>query len=348
MSLLAKMLGAFVAATNAQPAEAATNSADQPPALTAPADDTTLAYKKLLADDDDAQAEVDKMIRDNDAFAANGGGVPKAELTRRIGERLKPVRTAYENFLGLHPDHANARVAFGSFLNDLGEEDAAAEQFKKALGLDPKNPATWNNLANYYGEHGPRTNAFAYYAKAIELNPDEPTYRHNFGTAIYVFRRDAMRYFNLTDAQVSDKVLELYGDALRLDPQNFEIAHDIAQTYYGIKPLRAEAALQAWTNALGLAHDEIEREGIFLHLARVKLADKRFAEVHAHLDDVTNAMYADLKKHLAASLDAQEHPSAAATNPPPGYFDETNEPPRITNGRSWNTNPLPSGVFRLH
>ena len=333
------MLGVFVATTN-PPAVTPTNiPAPPPPAnpvAVIPADPLEIEYQKLLATDDAAQAEVDKWIRDNQAFLASGGGVPDAELNRRIEERLKPVGQAYENFIAANPDHARARVAYGSFLNDTREEDAAAEQWEKARALDPANPAVWNNLANYYGEHGPITNSFAFYLKAIELNPRQSVYYHNFGTTVYLFRKDAMEFFSLTEPQVFDKALNLYSSALQLDPENFPLASDIAQTYYGIKPLRPNAALAAWTNALALARDEIEREGVQLHFARVKLAAGFYDEVPAHLAAVTNEMYAELKKRLTRNLAAAENPGAA-----------TNAEPPAAEVKSWKTNALPDAIYRL-
>jgi tetratricopeptide (TPR) repeat protein len=171
----------------------------------------------------------------------------------------------------------------------------------------------YNNLANLYGHLGPVKKAFDYYAKAIELNPQEPIYYHNFGTTVYLFRKDAMDFYGITEQQVYDKALGLYSKALKLDPQNFPLASDVAQTYYGIRPLRTEEALKAWTNTLAIAHDEIEREGVYLHLARIKLAAERFAEARAHLSAVTNDMYDVLKKRLARNLDEQEQ-KARGTN----------------------------------
>ncbi len=97
-------------------------------------------YKKLLEADDAAQAEVDQWIRENDEAAAKGGGVPSADLKRRIRERFAPIREAYVDFIKRHPDHARARVAYGSFLNDLHDEEGAREQWEKALALNSKDP----------------------------------------------------------------------------------------------------------------------------------------------------------------------------------------------------------------
>jgi tetratricopeptide (TPR) repeat protein len=300
---------------------AATNLAvvpANPPPATAPGADDSVEkeYKKIMEADDDAQAEVDQWIRDNDAAVARGAGVPAADLKRRIRDRFAPIRTAYEDFIRRHPDHARARVAFGSFLNDIQDEEGAQEQWEKALALNPKDPAVLNNLANLYGHIGPVKKSFEYYTKAIELNPREPVYYHNFGTTVFLFRKDAMEFYSITEQQVYDKALELYSKALKLDPTNFPLASDVAQTYYGIKPLRLEDALKAWTNTLALAHDEVEREGVYLHFARLKLQADRFPEVHAHLAAITNQMYAVLKDRLSRNLDEQEH-KAKETNAPP-------------------------------
>jgi tetratricopeptide (TPR) repeat protein len=288
-----------------------------PPAAVPEANDPVeKEYKKLMEDDDAAQAEVDEWIKDNQAAATRGAALPAADLQRRIRERFDPIRKAYDDFIKRHPDHARARVAYGSFLGDLQDEEGAQEQWEKALALNSKDPAVYNNLANLYGHIGPVKKAFEFYAKAIELNPKEPIYYHNFGTTVYLFRKDAMEFYGISEQQVYDKALGLYSKALKLDPQNFPLASDVAQTYYGIKPLRLDDALKAWTNTLAIAHDEIEREGVYLHLARIKLAAERFAEARAHVTAVTNDMYDVLKKRLLHNLDEQEQ-KALGTNATP-------------------------------
>ncbi len=263
-------------------------------------------YQKLLEDDDTAQEEVDTWIRENNEFASKNAGIPNAEINRRIHDRFEPIRKAYEDFIKRHPNHAKARVAYGSFLGDINDEDGAQEQYEKALELDPKNPAIYNNLANTYGHNGPVKKSFEYYAKALELNPREPVYYHNFGTTVYLFRKDAMEYYGINEQQVFDKALTLYSNAIRLDPTNFPLASDIAQTFYGIKPPRTDEALKAWTNALSLAHDEIEREGVYVHFARIKLMAGRLAEARTHLNSITNEMYQDVKKRLIRNLEERE------------------------------------------
>ena len=287
-----------------------------------PNDPAEKELTQLMAGDEAALVEVDKWIRDNNAFAAQGAGEPREALNRRILARFESVRKDYEDFLRRYPDFARGHLAYGSFLNDIGEEEAAEAQYGKAAQLDPKNPAAWNQLANYYGEHGPLTNAFVDYARAIELNPAEPVYYQNLATTVYLFRKDARAFYGINEEQVFDKALALYRKAMQLNPQNFLLAADYAESYYGIRPLRTNDALEAWTNALQIARDDNEREGVYLHLARIKTAAGRFAEARAHLNNVTNAAFADLKHRLERNLAERENPTTnpgvtgAFTNPP--------------------------------
>jgi Flp pilus assembly protein TadD len=312
--LLIGLLGALVA-TN-QP-RVVSNVVQQttgvPVSIPNPNDPAEKELDQLMDKDDAAQAEVSKWIQDNNAFAAQGAGESREELNRRIMARLNVIRKSYEDFLRRYPDFADGYLAYGSFLNDIGEEETAMRQNEKASQLDPKNPAAWNNLANYYCENGLLTNAFTDYAKAIELNPAEPVYYQNLATVVYLYRKDAEAFYGISEEQVFDKSLVLYRKAVQLDPENFKLATDYAQSYYGIRPLRTNDALVAWTNALQIAHNDVEREGVYIHLARIKMAAGRFAEARAQLAAVTNSMYADLKHLLERGLAQRENKATNAS-----------------------------------
>lgn len=300
---------------------AVTNVVVHPTAVAVQATDTNnpveAEFQKLMDADDDAQAEVDKWIRDNQAFAAKGAGESDADLNKRILARFDAVRKGYDDFLVRHTNHARAHLAYAGFLQDIHDEDAALPHMEKSRELDPKNPAAWNNLANHYGHFGEVKKAFEYYAKAIELNPAESVYYHNFGTTVYLFRKDAKEFYHIEEQQVFDKALGLYAKAMQQAPDDFELATDVAQSYYGIKPLRAEAALQSWTNALAVARDGIEREGVHLHFARINWMAGRTNEARAHLQSVTNEMYAELKQRIVRNLERNYFETNAPAAPLP-------------------------------
>jgi len=138
-------------------------------------------------------------------------------------------------------------------------------------------------------------------------------YYQNLATTVYLFRKDARAFYGISEEQVFDKALALYRKAMQLDPQNFLLAADYAESYYGIRPLRTNDTLAAWTNALQTARDDNEREGVYIHLARIKMVVGRFAEARAHLNDVTNAAFADTRHRLERSLAEREN-TATNTN----------------------------------
>ena len=276
--------------------------------------------EQVMADDDAALAEVDQWIQHNNELAAKGARGSDAELNRRIRAKIDVVRQRYQDFLHRHPDSADGHLAYGTFLNDTGNEDLAVVEYEMSRKLNPTNPAVWNNLGNYYGEASPVTNAFADYTRAIELDPKEPVYYQNFATTVYLYRKDAKEFYHINESQVFDKALDLYRQAIRLDPTNFTLATDYAESYYGIKPLRTNDALMSWTNAMTIARDELEREGVHIHLARWKMIFGRYQEARGHLDAVTNAFYEKMKNRVQRTLEQREHPGTndviAVTNPP--------------------------------
>lgn len=296
-------------------------------------DPVYIEYLKVLAVDDAAEKEVNKWIKDNDAFEAAGAGISKGAMALKVQQRFQIVRDAYEDFISRHPKHPEIRLAYGSFLMDIHEEEAALVQMEKARDLDPANPASWNNLANHYGHRGPVKKAFEYYAKAIELDPQEPVYKQNLATTVYLFRKDAKEFYNIEEQQVFDRALNLYREALKLSPTNLVAAVDYAQTYYGIKPFRTNDALNAWTNAMTLAKTTDEKQGIYLHLARVEMNTGLFEEARAHLEMVDHPEMAELKNRLVRNWIEKRNKALGVTNSaqlaPPKLSEEPAKPAAV-------------------
>ena len=117
-------------------------------------------YEKLLEADEAALEDVEKFVKDSERFEEQGAPGSRAALAAKIDQRLQTVEQAYEDFLMRNPKHVEARLAYGSFLNETGNEEDAIVQWEKAREIDPKNPAAWNNLANIFGHIGPVKKAF--------------------------------------------------------------------------------------------------------------------------------------------------------------------------------------------
>jgi tetratricopeptide (TPR) repeat protein len=327
------LLSALLATNQLQ---AVSNLVQQQAGVSVPVVDVNDPVEKELRDlmiaDDAAMAEVNDWINTNTIARTNTPALQ--EFNQRIVARFDVVKHGYDRFLRNHPDSAHGFLAYGSFLNDIGDEDGAKVQYENSKQIDPKNPAVWNQLANYFGEHGGLTNAFADYAEAIRLDPTEPVYYQNFATTVYLYRKDAREFYGLNEQQVFDKALGLYQQAMKLAPENLVLATDYAESFYGIRPLRTNDALAAWTNALDICKDDNEREGVLIHLARMKISAGLYDEAQAQLNAVTNRAFADTKARLIRSLNDHK-------NPPTNSIPEisTNRPGATTNQSPVLTNP---------
>ncbi|MDB6055789.1 MAG: Tetratricopeptide 2 repeat protein [Verrucomicrobiales bacterium] len=284
------------------------------PTVSAKNDPLESEYQQLLLDDDAAQEEVDGWIKE--ASAQEENSTARQTLNLRVKQRLDKTRSAYKEFLLKNPTHARAHLAFGSFLNDIQEEEAAVDEWEKAKELDPAGSASWNNLANHYGHRGPVKKAFEYYQKAIDLAPNEPLYYGNYATTVYLFRQDAQEFFKISEDQVFAKALDLYRAAIKLDPTNFVLATDYAESFYGTKPPRYEEGLKAWNEALPKARDAVEREGVLIHLARVNINLGKLEAAKTNLNLVQNQMYAQLKTSLQRRIEKASTPEPGAEERP--------------------------------
>lgn len=278
-----------------------------PIAAVATNDPVEIEYHQILLDDDAAEKDILAWMDNADAFAkASGVDDPKVTRNSKIQQRLDAIKKEYEGFIERHPKHVNARLAFGSFLKDGNDYEGAFTQWDTARKLDPTNPAAWDDLGNYYifSHHGPVTNGFQCYDKAIELDPNQSVYYHNLAVTVYMYRKDAEEYYHMQEPQVFDKALALYRQAIKLDPDNFVLFTDYAESFYGTNPPRWKDGLAAWTEALKIAHDEGEREGVYIHLARIHLKLGDFDDARSSLDAVTNANYSEMKTRLLRNLNA--------------------------------------------
>lgn len=295
MMFLTVALTSQSAEAPAEPATGATKSSEIPEKL-----------RQIMAEDDNAAEEIDGWIRES-MTKKEDAQLKQITMNTKIRERLQKVEDLYIAFLESHPENAEALLAYGSFLNEQGRNKEAQTKWEKAKEVAPENPAVWNNLASHYSHTGETEKVFAYLEKAIELDQTQSVYYHNLAIMTYTMRKDAKLFYGTTDENVIfDKSLDLYRKALDLDPKNFELAADYAQSYYGIKPVRVEEALGAWTRALSIADEEPEKEGVYIHLARFEIMGKNFAKARDWLTKVKHPFYNDLKKLILRNIEDKE------------------------------------------
>lgn len=88
--------------------------------------------------------------------------------------------------LELVPDDARYHVMFGAVLAQEGKSDEAEQEYRRALSLDPDNPAILNSYGSYLLQRkADPEQALEFFRQALMRNPDDDSIRRNFLVALH-------------------------------------------------------------------------------------------------------------------------------------------------------------------
>jgi tetratricopeptide (TPR) repeat protein len=205
-------------------------------------------------------------------------------------QRADDIVRRYEQFLAEFPDNAVAHNYYGEALADLKDNHAqAAEEWRKAIELDPELADPHNNLGIYYGHFGHPDKAIDELRKAVELDPSVADFHFNLALAYHNFRHVAARKLGWELPRLFEEILSESRKARQLAPDDLEIATDYARTYFSSEDFNVApdwtAALSAWEYCLPLAKDDAQRFNILLNLGRVALRMDEKEDARRYLDE---------------------------------------------------------------
>ena len=115
-------------------------------------------------------------------------------------------------------------------LNKQGEERfregnfiSAKKEFEKVIKICPKNATAYNNLGVLFYHQGKKNKAFEYYQKAISLQPENILFLKNFADFHYI------------ENNAVEKAIELYLNAMSINPQDIEVLNAIGLICLNLK-----------------------------------------------------------------------------------------------------------------
>lgn len=109
----------------------------------------------------------------------------------------------------------------GNDLSRSGDFEKAAEEYEKALELEPQYVDAMTNLGVAYYNLGQLDQAIVQYSKAIEIAPSDADIRSNLAAA------HVQKHQDTGDPEELKKALEQYETATELNP-------DLAEAYFGL------------------------------------------------------------------------------------------------------------------
>ncbi len=128
----------------------------------------------------EAMTKYERLI---EAGKASPGLWRKYDAAAAQAESLARAGEHYAAYLKKHADDIATRRRYATLLLHMGNDDAAAEQYRKVLSMSADDLVAMNNLAWIYIEQGdPRGVELA--AKAHELSPDNPGVADTYAWAL--------------------------------------------------------------------------------------------------------------------------------------------------------------------
>jgi Flp pilus assembly protein TadD len=123
--------------------------------------------------------------------------------------RYAAAAEEYRRALEVQPFDATVHNKLGICYQQLNDDAMARREYERALALDPGYAEVWNNIGTL--EHAGKRfkQAVRAYKKAIEAKPGHANFWKNLGSAYFALRQE-------------DKAFEAYQEAFRLDPTILE------------------------------------------------------------------------------------------------------------------------------
>jgi len=142
-----------------------------------------------------------------------------------LGEALQQTgeagETALQNALRLDPASLTGNLLYGIYLKRANQYTRALEFLGIAESVDPENAAVLAEIASTYGGLGDIQNALDYFFRAIDLEPENPTYYHLLA-----------QYSIFSEIQVEEIGLPAARQAILMDGKDFIALDLVGYAYY--------------------------------------------------------------------------------------------------------------------
>lgn len=220
----------------------------------------------------------------------------------RLRFRMQEVTQRYEAILAANPYAVEPLLLYGKLLRRIGERQYAQEIFLRANALDSNLPVVKQQLGNFYMEEGYHAPALLCYNAAIELDPTVARYHWSLAECLYHYGERFLADGAFERAALEQTMLDAYARAAQLDPANRDFAFRWAEAYYDLATPRWEEALAAWEQVAAGATDNLERDAITLHRARIHYESGHPAEARQLAQTITTEALFYTRDQLLARL----------------------------------------------
>ena len=220
--------------------------------------------------------------------------------------QAKQIVRDYEAFINYNKDYVEGYVMLGKFLRKIGQVEEANEIFLRANKIDPNIAVVKQQIGNYLAEKEDFGLAMYYYLNAIELEPDVALYHYCLGELYYQYKENFIAEEILKEHEFDRQMLTAFKESVRLEPHDRVLKIRLAEAYYDLYRPDWKKALRLWKELERSSPDNIDRQIIFLHQARVLSNLERYDESKHLLSQVTAIGLKSSKEEIEEMLPKSE------------------------------------------
>jgi Flp pilus assembly protein TadD len=139
--------------------------------------------------------DADRLAPLADSLAVRFPGRPDPQYYRAsalfMSGRTEDALTAVRQVTNGHPDHARAQNLLGAACATLGRRDCAQAAFEASIKANPRDPATYINLAQFSLESANPSAAAKYFADALSIDPASSVARDGLAGVSKLLKSDS-------------------------------------------------------------------------------------------------------------------------------------------------------------
>jgi len=172
----------------------------------------------------------------------------------------------YKKALKINPDYADAYNNMGNALKDKGDLEAAIESYNQALKIKPDYAQAYNNIGIALKDKGDLEAAIESYKQALKIKPDYAHAYNNMGNA-------------LSEKGDLEAAIESYKQALKIKPDYVQAYNNIGIALKDKGDL--EAAIESYKQVLKIKPDYAEVYRNLSNIHRYKEHDEYFLKMQS-------------------------------------------------------------------
>ena len=172
----------------------------------------------------------------------------------------------YKKALKINPYYADAYSNMGNVLKDKGDLEAAIQSYKQALKIKPDYAQAYSNMGIALKGKGDLNAAISSYKQALKIKPDYAEAYNNMGSA-------------LNDKGDLEAAIESYKQALKIKPDYAEAYSNMGIALKDKGDL--EAAIKSYKQALKIKSDYAEAYRNLSNIHRYKEHDEYFLKMQS-------------------------------------------------------------------